>query len=88
MKIEKGTGILLPNYSLHHHVDYYPDSNVFRPERFAENSGGIKHFKDLGVFLPFGNGPRLCLGIIDCEQFKIEKKKTHSFDLVLPYLQE
>lgn len=33
------------------------------PERFNPEHGGVKVFKDRGVFLPFGDGPRICLGM-------------------------
>lgn len=33
------------------------------PERFNPENGGIKAFRDKGVLLPFGDGPRICLGM-------------------------
>lgn len=61
--IEKGTRVFVPAYSLHHHSESYSEPNLFQPERFDESNGnGLKHYKDAGLFMPFGNGPRLCLG--------------------------
>ena len=37
---------------------YEPDK--FIPERFSEEN---KHLIDLSVFMPFGVGPRMCIGI-------------------------
>lgn len=38
---------------------YFPDPLAFKPERFLpENKENIPKF----AFLPFGEGPRICLG--------------------------
>ncbi|CAD7092574.1 unnamed protein product [Hermetia illucens] len=63
IKIEKGTPILLPYYALHHDPEYYPNPEAFIPERFSPENGGAKKYKEMGVFLPFGDGPRICLGM-------------------------
>lgn len=44
------------------HPDFYENPERFDPERFDESNGGAKRLKDAGVFIPFGNGPRQCLG--------------------------
>lgn len=33
------------------------------PERFNSENGGLKAFKDKGVYLAFGDGPRICIGM-------------------------
>lgn len=63
IRIEKGTTIIIPIWSLHHNPDYYPDPLEFRPERFDMKYGGAKQFTDRGVYIPFGSGPRICLGM-------------------------
>lgn len=60
--IERGDSIIIPIYALHHDAQYYPEPDKFKPERFLPENGGVKKFKDLGVFLGFGDGPRTCLG--------------------------
>lgn len=60
--VEKGTKLILPINALHSHPDYYGNPEKFDPDRFNESKGGIKRLKDAGVFMPFGNGPRQCLG--------------------------
>lgn len=60
--VEKGTKLILPINALHSHPDYYGNPEKFDPDRFDESKGGIKRLKDAGVFMPFGNGPRQCLG--------------------------
>lgn len=52
----------MPIYSIHRDSKYYENPNEFRPERFVIQNGGVKKFKDMGVFLAFGDGPRQCLG--------------------------
>lgn len=63
IRIEKGTVIIIPIWSTHHNKDYYPDPMEFRPERFDPQNGGVKRFTDEGIFIPFGAGPRICLGM-------------------------
>lgn len=61
--IEAGINVYIPIHQLHYDPEYYPDPEEFKPERFDPENGGIKAFRDKGVFLPFGDGPRMCLGI-------------------------
>lgn len=55
--VEPGTKILIPVYALHHEEKYFPNPEVFDPERFAEGNKIPK-----GAYLPFGDGPRICIG--------------------------
>lgn len=61
--VTTGCGVVIPTFAIHHDGDYFPDPEEFKPERFSEQNGGVKKFSDQGVFLPFGLGPRKCLGI-------------------------
>jgi cytochrome P450 len=54
--LQPGTMVMGSIYQVHHHPDLYPDSKVFRPERFLE-----KQFAP-HEFLPFGGGSRRCVG--------------------------
>lgn len=57
--IEKDDLVWIPIYSVHRDPNYFPDPNRFDPERFSdENKNNIKQFS----YLPFGIGPRQCLG--------------------------
>lgn len=70
--IEKGTRVVVPSYSLHRHPEFYTDPEVFMPERFDESTGkGLKYYKDAGLYMPFGNGPRLCLGNIELVDYDV-----------------
>lgn len=63
VQIEKGTVIIIPIWSVHHNPEFYPDPKIFHPERFDITNGGVKQFTDRGIFIPFGAGPRICLGM-------------------------
>ena len=61
--IEKGMNVYIPTNQYHYDPEYYTDPNTFYPERFDPENGGLKAFKDKGVYLVFGDGPRICLGM-------------------------
>ncbi|XP_016985467.1 probable cytochrome P450 28c1 [Drosophila rhopaloa] len=61
LKLRPGDNVMVPIYALHNDPHHYPEPEVFRPERFLD--GGLKTFKQQGVFLGFGNGPRQCVGM-------------------------
>lgn len=57
--IEKGIALYLPFYCIHRDPKNYPDPERFDPERFSEeNKKNIKPY----TYLPFGAGPRNCIG--------------------------
>ncbi|CAH1400047.1 unnamed protein product [Nezara viridula] len=59
-KIEKDTAIIIPVWSLHQDPQYFPDPDKFNPERFSqENKDSIVPY----TYLPFGEGPRMCIGM-------------------------
>lgn len=56
---EKGIAFWIPVYGIHHDPNYYPDPEKFDPDRFSdENKNNILP----GTYLPFGSGPRNCIG--------------------------
>ncbi|KAJ0177476.1 hypothetical protein K1T71_007485 [Dendrolimus kikuchii] len=64
--------------SIHMDPKYYPDPEKFDPERFSdENKHNIKPF----TFMPFGMGPRNCIG----SRFAILELKVLLYNLVLKY---
>ena len=58
--IPAGTEILIPIYVLHHDPDAWQDPEKFDPERFR---GPAKDARHAFQFLPFGAGPRNCIGM-------------------------
>lgn len=57
-EVRKGDVMLLPFYALHRSEVLWDDPNGFDPDRF-EDPKAIDRF----AFLPFGAGPRVCLGM-------------------------
>ncbi|XP_077880864.1 cytochrome P450 3A4 isoform X3 [Ictidomys tridecemlineatus] len=58
--IPKGTIVAIPIYSLHQNSMYWPEAEKFYPERFSKkNKDSINPY----VYMPFGNGPRTCIGM-------------------------
>ncbi|KAL4096794.1 hypothetical protein QTP88_021678 [Uroleucon formosanum] len=57
--IEKGQKIIIPVYALHYDSKYYTDPEKFIPERFSVEE---KAKRPSGIYLPFGDGPRICIG--------------------------
>ncbi|XP_044760949.1 uncharacterized protein LOC123318402 [Coccinella septempunctata] len=58
--IEKDTLVFIPVLGIHHDPDLYPDPEVFNPDRFSPRN---KQFLPNNLFLPFGEGPRMCIGM-------------------------
>lgn len=58
--IRKGTLILIPTYAIHMDSENYPEPEKFDPERFSDKNKANRHSM---AFLPFGNGPRNCIGL-------------------------
>jgi cytochrome P450 len=58
-RIEAGTQILISPWIVHRHRRLWDDPDGFRPERFMPpNDRDIPR----GAFIPFGLGPRVCIG--------------------------
>ena len=56
-RIEPGDTVMLPIYALHRHHLLWENPDAFDPERFTP---GVE--RDRFSFLPFGGGPRICIG--------------------------
>jgi len=60
IEIEKGNVVSFNIYSIHHDPEYYHDPYEFDPERFSQENKSSRHPM---TYLPFGAGPRNCLGM-------------------------
>ncbi|KAK3090780.1 hypothetical protein FSP39_014559 [Pinctada imbricata] len=59
-KVPKGAGINICIYAIHHDPEYWPEPYKFDPDRFSTDEKRKHHPY---AFLPFGHGPRNCIGM-------------------------
>ncbi|KAF6206434.1 hypothetical protein GE061_017667 [Apolygus lucorum] len=59
LTIPAGTKISLMIYSLHRNPNYWPEPDVFKPERFSPENSKNRHPY---CYIPFSAGPRNCIG--------------------------
>ncbi|MGB0522707.1 MAG: cytochrome P450 [Flammeovirgaceae bacterium] len=57
--ISKGDSVVINNYWMHQHPEFWADPMTFNPERFSDAMTNAIHKH---AFLPFGAGPRICIG--------------------------
>ncbi|MGL4491174.1 MAG: cytochrome P450 [Rhizobiaceae bacterium] len=59
LKLPKGANVLVMPWVIHRHRKYWENPDAFDPSRFhPENRDKIDRFQ----YLPFGQGPRICIG--------------------------
>ncbi|NXG44716.1 CP3AC protein, partial [Psilopogon haemacephalus] len=58
--IPEGMVVMIPAHVLHRHPAYWPEPDLFSPERFSNKN---RESIDPYTFLPFGAGPRNCIGM-------------------------
>jgi cytochrome P450 len=59
-KISKSEGIYVAIWCLHRHEKLWDEPNAFDPDRFAPEKVKARHRY---AYLPFGAGPRICVGM-------------------------
>ena len=60
IKIKKDQVVTVAIYAMHHDPTIYPNPEQFDPNRFSEEN---KKTRDSASYLPFGSGPRNCIGM-------------------------
>ncbi|XP_030030986.2 cytochrome P450 6B1 [Manduca sexta] len=66
--VEKGTIVLFPTLGIQRDEQYFEHANSFIPERWTEGNP----VPPPGVYMPFGDGPRYCIG----KRFAMIQMKT------------
>ncbi|KAL1139548.1 hypothetical protein AAG570_006531 [Ranatra chinensis] len=62
LRLETGDCLVIPLSGIHNDPANFDNPEEYRPERFREAPAA-------GTYIPFGDGPRICLGINNFEQF-------------------
>jgi cytochrome P450 len=58
-KVRRGTQVWISPWVIHRHRKFWNNPSAFMPDRFA---GKPSPWTPSGPFLPFGGGPRVCIG--------------------------
>uniref|UniRef100_H2RB49 Steroid 17-alpha-hydroxylase/17,20 lyase n=1 Tax=Pan troglodytes TaxID=9598 RepID=H2RB49_PANTR len=83
--VDKGTQVIINLWALHHNEKEWHQPDQFMPERFL-NPAGTQLISPSVSYLPFGAGPRSCIGEILARQelFLIMAWLLQRFDLEVP----
>lgn len=57
--VDEGVRVVIPVHAIHRDPQHYPDPESFIPERFDSETQSQRHKY---AYLPFGRGPRSCIG--------------------------
>ena len=81
-QVSAPTMFMLPVQLMHYDERWYPEPEVFRPERFAPDAPELPR----GAYMPFGTGPRVCLGqnLAMAEMTVIAAMLLQRFELSVP----
>lgn len=73
--LNKGQRTIIPVMGLHYDSEYYSEPEKFQPERFDDEAKKkIPQF----AYLPFGDGPRNCIGE-QCKYYLVESLTNRVF---------
>ncbi|XP_059223818.1 probable cytochrome P450 28a5 isoform X2 [Stomoxys calcitrans] len=79
LKIAVGTPVILPIHAVLNDGQYYENPTKFQPERFLQ--GKLQKFRETGLYLAFGDGPRACFG----EHFALIQIKRALIEVIRSY---
>ena len=58
-RVRRGALVMIAPWTLHRHRDFWREPHAFDPDRFLPER---EHELTPGVYMPFGQGPRVCVG--------------------------
>ncbi|XP_069358541.1 cytochrome P450 9e2-like [Maniola hyperantus] len=76
--VRKGEIIWAPTWCFHHDPKYFPNPEKFDPERFSDEN---KHLINPMAYIPFGLGPRNCIG----SRFALCEIKVFLYQILLHF---
>ncbi|XP_072023648.1 cytochrome P450 2J6-like [Amphiura filiformis] len=81
--IPKGTAVVFNHWAVHNDPDVWAEPEQFRPERFVDDDGKLRHREEL---MPFSKGHRQCPGenLAKMEIFLFFTYILHSFTITKP----
>ncbi|XP_046623904.1 probable cytochrome P450 9f2 [Neodiprion virginianus] len=59
-EVEPGTSVMISLAGMQKDPEYWPDPEKFDPDRFSEDNKQARH---KFLYIPFGGGPRACIGM-------------------------
>jgi cytochrome P450 len=59
VKLPRGAALMINIWGIHRRADYFPDPEKFVPGRMTPDA---KKARPKGAYMPFGAGPRVCIG--------------------------
>ena len=78
IQFKRGDTIYIPIRMIHHDPQFFENPLEFNPHRFSQEN---KHKINPAVFIPFGGGPRLCIGM----KMLVIKVKLLFFNILRKY---
>ncbi|XP_062121582.1 probable cytochrome P450 28a5 [Drosophila sulfurigaster albostrigata] len=78
--VEPGTTVIVPHYCFMVDEEHFPNPQEFQPDRFMQPDAA-KMYRERGVFMGFGDGPRVCIGM----RFALAQIKAATVELLTKF---